>query len=444
MRKLILAWLSITLATLSTTALSEQDITSFSLDNGLHVVVIEDHRAPAAIQMLWYKVGAADEPAGRSGVAHFLEHLMFRGTEEYELGEFQKTVQLLGGSENGFTSRDYTGYYQRVAADRLETVMELEADRMTGLLMTEEDVKVERQVVLEERNERTDSNPHSLFSEQRSAALFLNHPYGIPVIGWRHEIEELDREVLFDFYRKHYVPNNATLVIAGDVEPDQIRELAEKHYGGLEPNPDLEVRSRPQEPPHLAPRRLSATDPRVAQPYLVRLYLAPERNSGDQERAAALEILAEILGGGVTSVLTRKLEVEEKIAVQASAFYDGLSIDKTSFGLLVVPAEGVTLEEAEEAMDRVLVEFLESGVDEDHLNRIKTQIRAAWIYGQDDVYDQAYRYGQALTAGLAIEDVQAWPDVLQAVTGEDVIAAAREVLEISKSVTGWLSGEETG
>ncbi len=444
MRKLILAWLSITLATLSTTALSEQDITSFSLDNGLHVVVIEDHRAPAAIQMLWYKVGAADEPAGRSGVAHFLEHLMFRGTEEYELGEFQKTVQLLGGSENGFTSRDYTGYYQRVAADRLETVMELEADRMTGLLMTEEDVKVERQVVLEERNERTDSNPHSLFSEQRSAALFLNHPYGIPVIGWRHEIEELDREVLFDFYRKHYVPNNATLVIAGDVEPDQIRELAEKHYGGLEPNPDLEVRSRPQEPPHLAPRRLSATDPRVAQPYLVRLYLAPERNSGDQERAAALEILAEILGGGVTSVLTRKLEVEEKIAVQASAFYDGLSIDKTSFGLLVVPAEGVMLEEAEEAMDRVLVEFLESGVDEDHLNRIKTQIRAAWIYGQDDVYDQAYRYGQALTAGLAIEDVQAWPDVLQAVTGEDVIAAAREVLEISKSVTGWLSGEETG
>ena len=444
MRKLILAWLSITLATLSTTALSEQEITSFSLDNGLHVVVIEDHRAPAAIQMLWYKVGAADEPAGRSGVAHFLEHLMFRGTEEYELGEFQKTVQLLGGSENGFTSRDYTGYYQRVAADRLETVMELEADRMTGLLMTEEDVKVERQVVLEERNERTDSNPHSLFSEQRSAALFLNHPYGIPVIGWRHEIEELDREVLFDFYRKHYVPNNATLVIAGDVEPDQVRELAEKHYGDLEPNPDLEVRSRPQEPPHLAPRRLSATDPRVAQPYLVRLYLAPERNSGDQERAAALEILAEILGGGVTSVLTRKLEVEEKIAVQASAFYDGLSIDKTSFGLLVVPAEGVTLEEAEEAMDRVLVEFLESGVDEDHLNRIKTQIRAAWIYGQDDVYDQAYRYGQALTAGLAIEDVQAWPDILQAVTGEDVIAAAREVLEISKSVTGWLSGEETG
>ena len=359
MRKPLLSCLSIILASISTTALSEQDITSFSLDNGLHVVVIEDHRAPAAIQMIWYKVGAADEPAGRSGVAHFVEHLMFRGTEQYEIGEFQKTVQLLGGTENGFTSRDYTGYYQRVAADRLEAVMELEADRMTGLLMSVEDVEIEKQVVLEERNERTDANPHSLFAEQRNAALFLNHPYGIPVIGWRHEIEELDREVLFDFYRKHYVPNNATLVIAGDVEPEQVRALAEEHYGGLEPNPDLAVRSRPQEPPHLAPRRLSSTDPRVAQPYLVRLYLAPERNPGDQAKSAALEILAEILGGGVTSVLTRKLEVEEKIAVHASAFYDGLTIDRTSFGLLAVPAERVSLEEAEEAMDRVLEEFLE-------------------------------------------------------------------------------------
>lgn len=443
MRKLLSVWLSITLATMAWPALSEQEITSFSLENGMDVVVIEDHRAPVAIQMLWYRVGAADEPAGQSGLAHFLEHLMFRGTEQHGLGEFQRTVQSLGGSENGFTSRDYTGYYQRVAADRLETVMELEADRMTGLLMTEEDVEVERQVVLEERNERTDSNPHALFSEQRNAALFLNHPYGIPVIGWRHEIAELDREELFDFYRWHYVPNNATLVIAGDVDPDEARMLAERHYGDLEPNPDLTVRSRPQEPPHLAPRRLSSTDPRVAQPYMVRLYLAPERNSGEQERSAALEILAEILGGGVTSVLSKSLEIEEKIAVQASAFYDGLTVDRTSFGVLVVPSEGVSLEEAEAALDRVLGEFLESGVDEDHLGRVKTQIRAAWIYGQDDVYDQAYSYGQALTAGLTVEDVQDWPEVLQAVSGEDVLTAAKEVFELRNSVTGWLSGEET-
>jgi len=442
MRRLFPIWLSLVFATAGGTALSKQEITSFTLENGMDVVVVEDHRAPVAIQMIWYKVGAADEPAGQSGIAHFLEHLMFRGTELHGLGEFQRTVQLLGGSDNGFTSRDFTGYNQRVAADRLEKVMELEADRMTGLLMTEEDVEIERQVVLEERNERTDSNPHALFSEQRNAALYLNHPYGIPVIGWRHEIAELNREELFEFYRSHYVPNNATLVIAGDVEPDLVRELAMKHYGDLVPNPNLKERMRPQEPPHLAPRRLSATDPRVAQPYLVRLYLAPERNPGEQKNAAALEILAEILGGGVTSVLSRKLEIEGKIAVQASAFYNGLALDRTTFGFIVVPVEGIELEEAEIALDQVLKEFLESGVDEDQLNRVKTQIRAAWIYGQDDVYNQAYRYGQALTAGLSIEDVQAWPEILQSVTGEDVISAAVDVLEIKNSVTGWLSGEE--
>jgi len=442
MRRLFPIWLSLVIATAGGTALSKQEITSFTLENGMDVVVVEDHRAPVAIQMIWYKVGAADEPAGQSGIAHFLEHLMFRGTELHGLGEFQRTVQLLGGSDNGFTSRDFTGYHQRVAADRLENVMELEADRMTGLLMTEEDVEIERQVVLEERNERTDSNPHALFSEQRNAALYLNHPYGIPVIGWRHEIAELNREELFKFYRSHYVPNNATLVIAGDVEPDLVRELAVKHYGDLAPNPNLKERMRPQEPPHLAPRRLSATDPRVAQPYLVRLYLAPERNPGEQKNAAALEILAEILGGGVTSVLSRKLEIEGKIAVQASAFYNGLTLDRTTFGFIVVPVEGIELEEAEMALDQVLKEFLESGVDEDQLNRVKTQIRAAWIYGQDDVYDQAYRYGQALTSGLSIEDVQAWPEILQSVTGEDVISAAVDVLEIKNSVTGWLSGEE--
>ncbi|MCE2523672.1 MAG: insulinase family protein [Rhodobacteraceae bacterium] len=442
MRRLFPIWLSLVIATAGGTALSKQEITSFTLENGMDVVIVEDHRAPVAIQMIWYKVGAADEPAGQSGIAHFLEHLMFRGTELHGLGEFQRTVQLLGGSDNGFTSRDFTGYNQRVAADRLEKVMELEADRMTGLLMTEEDVEVERQVVLEERNERTDSNPHALFSEQRNAALYLNHPYGIPVIGWRHEIAEINREELFEFYRSHYVPNNATLVIAGDVEPDLVRELAMKHYGDLVPNPNLKERMRPQEPPHLAPRRLSATDPRVAQPYLVRLYLAPERNPGEQKNAAALEILAEILGGGVTSVLSRKLEIEGKIAVQASAFYNGLALDRTTFGFIVVPVEGIELEEAEIALDQVLKEFLESGVDEDQLNRVKTQIRAAWIYGQDDVYNQAYRYGQALTAGLSIEDVQAWPEILQSVTGEDVISAAVDVLEIKNSVTGWLSGEE--
>ncbi len=424
-------------------AVCDENVSEFVLDNGLEVVVIENHRAPAAVQMIWYDVGAADEPPGKSGIAHFLEHLMFRGTEKYGQGEFQQTVELLGGSENGFTSRDYTGYWQRVASDRLETVMEMEADRMNGLLMTEEDINVERQVVLEERNQRTDSNPHALFAEQRMSALYLNHPYGIPVIGWRAEIEGLTREDLFDFYRQHYVPNNATLIIAGDVQPDEVRRLAEEHYGQIPADPETVGRARPMEPPHLAERRLAASDPRVASPYVVRIYLAPERNPGEQEKAAALEILAEILGGsGATSVLGRELEIERKIAVYTSAFYDGVSLDYATFGFLAVPAEGVTLQEAEDAVDEALAEFISDGVDEDHLARVKAQIRAAWIYGQDSVFDRANRYGQALASGLSIEDVEAWPEVLQAVSGEEIVAVAREVLEVKSSVTGWLTGEE--
>ena len=442
MRNTILAMTAALIALIPGLAVSEQAVTSFELDNGMQVVVIEDHRAPAVTHMVWYKVGAADEPPGQSGIAHFVEHLMFRGTEAHALGEFQRVVESLGGSENGFTSRDYTGYFQRIAADRLEVVMELEADRMTGLLMTEEDVEIERQVVLEERNERTDTNPHALFSEQRSAALYLNHPYGIPVIGWKHEIESVTREQLLEFYRKHYVPNNAILVVAGDTNPEEVRRLAEKHYGGIAPGPDLEPRVRPQEPAHLAARRMSATDPRVAQPYLVRLYLAPERNSGDQESAAALEILAEILGGGLTSVLTRKLQIEQGIAVDTGAFYSGTAIDRTSFGLITVPSEGVTLEDAEAAMDQAIEEFLEAGVDQEQLDRIKSQLRAAWIYGLDSVRDQARRYGLELTIGLTVEDIKAWPDVLDSVTGDDVLAAAREVFDIRNSVTGYLSGEE--
>ncbi len=431
------------LALMAGDAVGDENVNDLVLENGLKVVVIEDHRAPAAVQMIWYDVGAADEPPGKSGIAHFLEHLMFRGTEEYGPGEFQQTVELLGGSENGFTSRDYTGYWQRVASDRLETVMEMEADRMNGLLMTEEDISVERQVVLEERNTRTESNPHALFAEQRMSALYLNHPYGIPVIGWRSEIEGLTRADLFDFYRQHYVPNNATLIIAGDVRPDEVRQLAEEHYGQIPADPELAGRGRPMEPPHLAARRLAASDPRVASPYVVRVYLAPERNPGEQEKAAALEILAELLGGsGATSILGRELEIEQKMAVYTSAFYDGVSLDYSTFGFLAVPAEGVTLQEAEDAVDTVLAEFISEGVDEDHLARVKAQIRAAWIYGQDSVFDRANRYGEALASGLSIADVEDWPDVLQAVTGEDIVAAAREVLDMESSVTGWLTGEE--
>lgn len=273
------------------------EVSQFELDNGMEVYVLEDHRAPVVVHTVWYKVGAADEPMGKSGIAHFLEHLMFKGTDKMAAGELSETVTRNGGSDNAFTSWDYTAYYQRVAADRLPLMMEMEADRMRNLQMTEEDVVTERNVVLEERNMRTENNPGALFMEQRRAAQYLNHPYAIPIIGWKHEIEQLNRDDAFAFYARYYAPNNATLVVAGDVDPDEVFEMAKTYFGPIAPTPDLTPRLRPTEPPQLSERRLSMSDPRVSQAYVTRTYLAPERNTGDQKEAAALQFLAALLGG---------------------------------------------------------------------------------------------------------------------------------------------------
>lgn len=422
-----------------------EKVTDFTLPNGLQVVVIEDHRAPVVVHMVWYRVGAADEPPGHSGIAHFLEHLMFKGTDEVPSGKFSEIVQAQGGSDNAFTSWDYTAYFQRVAADRLDLVMKLEADRMRDLRLTQEDVVTERAVILEERTTRTDSDPGALFEEQAQAAQYLNHPYGIPIIGWRHEIEQLDRDDAMAFYRRFYAPNNAVLVVAGDVTPDEVKRLAERHYGPLAPTEGLPPRLRPSEPPQLAERRLSMADPRVAQPYVARSYLAPERNSGAQDKAAALTILAYLLGGsGTTSVLARKLTFDTQTAVYASAFYSGDTLDVGTFGLIVAPAPGVSLPQAEAAMDAAVAQFLKDGVDPVALDRIKTQIRAEQIYANDNTSALANLYGEALAIGLTIADVQAWPDVLQAVTAEDVMATAQEVLDRRTAVTGYLeaAGEQ--
>ncbi len=441
--RLILTTLALVAGLLTTPAQAEGEVTDYTLDNGMQVVVIEDHRAPVVVHMVWYRTGSADEPPGKSGIAHFLEHLMFKGTDDMEPGELSRVVEANGGSDNAFTSSDYTAYYQRVAADRLGLMMRMEADRMRDLVLSEEDVATERDVILEERATRTDSEPAALFREELRAALYRNHPYGTPNIGWRHEIAALDRDDALAFYRRYYAPNNAVLVVAGDVEPEAVLALAREHYGPLAPTEGLEARVRPQEPPSRAARRLTYADPRVAQPYLIRSYLAPERDSGDQEEAAALVYLAEVLGGsGATSVLGRALEFDSQIAVHTSAGYGATSLDTTSFGLVVVPADGVSLDEAEAAMDATLAEFMETGVDPEQFARIQMQIRASEIYALDDVGDIADRYGRALTSGLNVADVEAWPEVLQAVTPEDVMAVAAEVLDERRSVTGWLVAED--
>ena len=421
-------------------AQAAENITTFELENGMQAVVLEDHRAPVVVHMLWYRAGAADEKPGVSGVAHFLEHLLFKATDNMEAGEFSAVVEANGGSDNAFTSWDYTGYFQRVAADRLDLMMKMEADRMRNIRLTEEDIRTERDVILEERAQRTDSDPGALFGEQRRAASYLNHPYGIPIIGWRHEMEQLDMDDALEFYRTYYAPNAAVLVVAGDVDPAEVEALAKKYYGPLEPTKDLPVRQRPQEPPQLAERRLIFEDARVAQPYVIRTYQAPERDAGDQENAAALTMLAQVLGGSsATSVLGRALQVDTQKAVYASAFYSGVSYDDTSFGLIMVPTPGMSLQQAEDELDAVVAKFIEDGVDEEQLKRVKTQVRASQIYAEDDVAGVARQYGAALTSGLTVEDVQAWPGLLDAVTGEQIVEAAKMVLDRRKAVTGWFS-----
>ncbi|MEX0338140.1 MAG: M16 family metallopeptidase [Arenibacterium sp.] len=420
----------------------DEAVTSFVLDNGMQVVVVEDHRAPVLQHMVWYRAGSADEPKGASGVAHFLEHLLFKATENLEAGELSAIVAANGGQDNAFTSYDYTAYFQRVAADRLGLMMSLEADRMVNIRLTENDIETERGVILEERNQRTDNNPRALFGEQMNAVQYHNHRYGTPIIGWRHEMETLSMDDVMSFYRTYYAPNNAILVVSGDVEPEAVRALAEEHYGKIPANPDLQPRARTQEPPQTAARRLTFKDPRVAQPYVSRSYLAPERDSGAQEKAAALVLLAEILGGGTTSFLTEQLQFEQQVVIYAGAFYSGKRLDDTTFDMIVVPAPGVSLMEAEEAMDAAVQDFMKTGVDAEQLDRIKYQLRASQIYARDNVAGIANRYGQALSIGLTVEDVQAWPDILQAVTAEDIMAAARDVFVEETSVTGWLMRDE--
>lgn len=418
-------------------------VTSYALENGMEVVVIEDHRAPIVTHMVWYRVGAADEPVGKSGIAHFLEHLMFKGTEAVPDGTFSEVIEANGGNDNAFTSQDYTAYYQQVAVDRLPLMMEMEADRMRGLILDDAAMLTERDVVLEERALRTDSDPGALFSEQRVAAQFLNHPYGTPVIGWPDEVSALTLQDALDFYALYYAPNNAILVVAGDVEPEAVLALAMQHYGPLALSEGISKRVRPQEPPQRAARRLVYRDARVATPYAMRTYLAPNRQAGDQTQAAALTLLADVLGGGgITSLLGQRLQIDEGIALASGAFYSGLSYDRDTFGMYVVPNPDVTLEDAEARLDATLAHLLANGVDPARLARSKATLLADEIYAMDSQMGLTRRYGAALTSGLTVEDVQAWPGILQAVTEADILAAASEVLNMRHSVTGYLMGEK--
>jgi len=415
---------------------------SFTLDNGLQVVVVENHRAPIVMHMVWYKVGAADEAPGESGLAHFLEHLMFKGTEKLGPGEFSEIIAANGGRENAFTSWDFTGYHQTVASDRLAIMMEHEADRMTNLVLTDEVVLPERDVVREERRSRIDNEPSAQLGEILRATQYLNHPYRIPIIGWDHEIEDLGTENALAFYRKWYAPNNAILIVAGDVDPDEVRRLAEKFYGPI-PRADVPARERTVEPPQRAERRVTLTSPRVTEPTLTISYLAPSYRTSDNGEAYALVVLDEILGGGATSRIYSSLVVDQGLAAGAGSAYSGNSYDTSTFQFYGAPRQGNGLEDLEKALRAEISRVLEEGVTAEEVAEAKKRLQSDAIYARDRLGSAPNIIGRALTTGRTLEEVESWPESIEAVTLEQVNAAARGVLIDERSVTGLLLPEPT-
>lgn len=417
---------------------------TFTLRNGLQVVVITDRRAPVVTHMLWYRVGSADEPRGHSGIAHFFEHLMFKGTRQIAPGEFSRTVARNGGEDNAFTNWDYTAYYERIARDRLELVMRMEADRMRNLQFSDETFASERDVIVEERRQRVDNNPGSVLGERMRAMLWPHHPYGTPVIGWLHEIQALDRETALEFYRTWYAPNNTILVVAGDVDAAELRPLAERYYGRLRPTRDLPARTWVTDPPNVGPMRVTHRDEKVRQPSFSRLYRSISYGTDTGHQAHALDVAMDILGGSETSRLYRALVEDQRIAVSAGASASSGGLGGGSVSVWATPAEGVTLEQVEAAADAVIAQFLREGPTEVELARSKNSLAANAVYSRDSQESLANIYGSSLAQGESIDDVVNWPTDVEAVTRDDVSAISRQTLDINASVTGWLLPPEAG
>ncbi|MFZ2066901.1 MAG: pitrilysin family protein [Xanthobacteraceae bacterium] len=417
---------------------SSPQVADFKLANGLEVVVLPDHRAPVVTHMIWYKVGAADETPGKSGLAHYLEHLMFKGTVKNPGNTFSQAVAAIGGEENAFTASDYTGFYERVPREHLKEMMAFEADRMTNLVLTDAVARPELKVVLEELNMRVASNPGARLDEQMDAALYLNHPYHRPVIGWRHEVEKLSRDDALAFYRRFYTPNNAIVVVAGDVTPDEVKTDAEATYGKVPVRNEIGPRVRPTEPVQDAPRTVTLADARVEQPSVQRYYLAPAASTAKPGEEEALDVLATVLGRDANSRLYKTLVMDKGLALNAGSFYSDTALDYGKFGVYAAPKPGVTLHTVEAAMDGVLNDVIEHGITTDELNRAKTGLIADAVYAQDNQATLARWYGAGLTTGQTVAEVGGWPDRVRAVTAAQVQEAARQWLDVRRSVTGYL------
>jgi zinc protease len=411
---------------------------SFTLGNGMNVLVIPDHRAPVVTHMVWYNVGAADETPGKTGLAHFLEHLMFKGTEKIEPGQFSRIVARNGGQDNAFTHYDFTAYFQVIAKDRLPLVMEMEADRMTNLVLTDAEVLPERDVVMEERRMRIENNPVATLQSEMGAALYGDHPYGRDIIGHMNEIAELTTEDALDFYARFYTPNNATLIVAGDITARELRPLAEQFYGSIAERAPTFIRERPQAVWPEEDLRIERRDPRVTQATWLRYFPAPSYRKAETRDRAAFDVLAEILGRGTTSRLYRALVVEQGIASGVQSWYEGSRLDDGRFGIYALPRVGGDLASLETAIEAEVARLLEGGITDDELARARTVIAASAVYARDNQRTMAYAYGEGLMTGLAISQIHEWPESVRRVTKDDVMRVARLVFENNPSVTGEL------
>ena len=413
---------------------------TYTLKNGMKIVVVENHRVPVVTHMVWYRVGSADEGLGETGIAHFLEHLMFKGTKTLRPGQFSDTVARNGGQENAFTSTDYTAYFQTIAVDRLPIVMQMEADRMSNLVITDKEVEPERQVVLEERRSRVDNNPGSILSEQINSSMFLNYPYRNPVIGWEHDIKALDIKRILAFYKRWYAPNNAILVVAGDITMKELTPLAEKYYGSIPAQPPV-LRKRAEEPPQKAARRVSLKDKRVRQPSWRRTFLAPSLQWGNKKHHYPLEVLADVFGGGASSQLYRSLVINKKIAVSAGAYYSGSGRGPGQFTVYASPRPGISMEALETAIEAEINHLREKGVKDEDVKRAVERMQDEAVFARDSLSGGARSLGSALAAGLTIDDIENWPDRISNVSADQINTAIDAVFDINRSVTGLLLPE---
>lgn len=414
---------------------------TFTLRNGLQVVVVENHRVPVVSQMVWYKVGAADEPAGKSGLAHQLEHLMFKGTATLKPGQFHQIIAQHGGQENAFTSSDYTAYYENIAVDNLPLVMRLEADRMRNLRFDEHNFKTEHQVVTEERLTRTENEPAALLDERLQNALWVSHPYRNPVIGWPDELRELTRKDVMAFYHRWYAPNNAVVVISGDVTLKQVKALARKYYAPLDRGPTI-TRDRPTTMPPPAHVRIEMHHKRVSQPSWREIFIAPSYNTArDPSEVYALQVLDELLGGGPTSRLYRALVIDHKLAAAAGSGYNPRAVDQGTFSVYFVPRPGADLATTETVMKQELAKLLKDGVSDEEVADAKQRLRAGVIYARDSLQGAAQTLGLVLATGGSLDQIEYWPQHIGAVTTDQVMKAARDVLGHSSSAVGVLLPE---